>query len=182
MSWNTPGHRTLISRGILRTYDASGPQHLATISGLKSEEFQGVPRLQQWGQTGYPPIGSHVLFTRLGDGSDRVTILGIDHADYGPRDLQAGHKAIYDQSGNILKFAGAQAALHASAALRIDGVDIVIQASNSLTLKVQGVAMKITGEGVAITGGVVTHDGHAIDKTHKHSGITPGGALTGPPS
>jgi phage baseplate assembly protein V len=182
MSWNTPGHRTLISRGILKSYDASGGQHLATISGLKGEEFVRVPRLQQWGQTGYPPIGSHVLFVRLGDGSDRATILGIDHADYGPKDLQEGQKALYDHHGNRLVLAGDKTDLHAVAALRIDGKDVVIKGASSITLDVDGVEVKITGRGVAITGGTITHDGHAIDKTHKHTGITPGGALTGPPS
>jgi len=182
MPWNTPGHRTLISRGILKKYDASGGQHLATISGLKGEEFQGVPRLQQWGQTGHPPIGSHVLFVRLGDGSDRATILGIDHADYAPKDLQPGHKAIYDQNGHFLKFAGSQGTLHSPANLRIEGVDIVIEASSSLTLKVGAVTVTITGGGVAISGGTVTHDGRSIDKTHKHTGVTPGGALTGVPA
>jgi len=34
---------------------------------------------------------------------------------------------------------------------------------------------------VTISGGTVTHDGVAIGKTHKHSGVSAGGAETGNP-
>ncbi|KWT89361.1 MULTISPECIES: phage baseplate assembly protein V [unclassified Variovorax] len=34
---------------------------------------------------------------------------------------------------------------------------------------------------VTYTGGTITHDGHAIDKTHVHSGVSTGGSNTGAP-
>jgi len=45
-----------------------------------------------------------------------------------------------------------------------------------------GVSMTLTGDGVTIVGGAVTHNGKNIGDTHEHTGVTPGGALTGPPA
>ena len=39
-----------------------------------------------------------------------------------------------------------------------------------------------SASGETVTGGTVTHDGKDIGKTHKHTGVTPGGALTGVPA
>ena len=161
-----PHHRTLISRGLLKEYDATGDQHLARVTGLKGEELAQVPRLQQWGQSGNPPLGSHVLFIRLGGGSERATIIGIDHADYSPKDLAAGEKAIYDANGNIIKLTGSK---------------LAVTGASQILLTVGGVSLKITSAGIDITGGYVKHDGHLIDKNHVNTGVTPGASNTGPP-
>jgi phage baseplate assembly protein gpV len=50
-----------------------------------------------------------------------------------------------------------------------------------LKFTVGGVSLEVTGDGVAITGGSVTHDGTTIDKTHTHSGIMSGPERTGNP-
>ena len=61
------------------------------------------------------------------------------------------------------------------------GTLLTLDASGA-TIVAGGVTFKVTGSGVAITGGTVTHDGKDIGKTHKHTGVTPGGALTGVPA
>lgn len=50
-----------------------------------------------------------------------------------------------------------------------------------LKVTVGGVSVDITGDGVTFTGGQIDHDGHLIDRTHVHTEVTPGGALSGPP-
>ena len=47
---------------------------------------------------------------------------------------------------------------------------------------VGGLTMTVTSDGVAITGGKVTHDGRNIGSTHIHGGVVPGGGLTDVPA
>ncbi len=49
------------------------------------------------------------------------------------------------------------------------------------TIQVEGVSAKITGNGLAITGGKVTHNGTDIGDTHKHIGVQAGPTQTGKP-
>lgn len=60
--------------------------------------------------------------------------------------------------------------------------NVRITVKDNLTeVKVGGVTMKISGEGVAITGGRVSHDDLNIGSTHKHRDVMPGAGLTGIP-
>lgn len=45
-----------------------------------------------------------------------------------------------------------------------------------------GVEVAITGAGMSITGGTVTHNGVNIGDDHTHTGVTPGGGISGPPA
>lgn len=64
-----------------------------------------------------------------------------------------------------------------------DGKQVIsLKPGTGMTLTCEGVSMAMTSSGVAFTGGTVTHDGKDIGSTHKHTGIKPGGALTGEPS
>lgn len=62
----------------------------------------------------------------------------------------------------------------------VGGATIVTQDSD-ITLTVGGVSFKVSSSGVDITGGTVKHDGKNIGKDHKHTGVTAGGAISGPP-
>lgn len=54
--------------------------------------------------------------------------------------------------------------------------------SDALVFDVGGVSVRISGDGLAVTGGQVTHNGHDIGDTHKHTEVEPGGGLSGPPA
>ena len=57
-----------------------------------------------------------------------------------------------------------------------------IEAMQALTLKVGGVTFAISADGVAITGGAVTHNGHSIGARDRHHKDTqPGGGVSGVP-
>ncbi len=49
------------------------------------------------------------------------------------------------------------------------------------TVTVGGTSFALTSAGFQQTGGTITHDGTVIDKTHVHTGVSVGGAETGPP-
>lgn len=61
------------------------------------------------------------------------------------------------------------------------GDGLVEITASKVTLKMGGLTLEIGGGEFKFTGGAITHDGHAIDKTHKHKDVTPGGALSGVP-
>lgn len=52
---------------------------------------------------------------------------------------------------------------------------------DGLTLSCGGVTWAFSGSGFTQTGGLISHDGKIIDKTHKHTGVIPGGGTTGTP-
>lgn len=49
--------------------------------------------------------------------------------------------------------------------------------------EIEQIASKIAlqGDEVPITGSTLTHNGHSVGDDHVHSGVTPGGSMTGPP-
>jgi len=51
-----------------------------------------------------------------------------------------------------------------------------------LQVQVGGVNLKVTPDGLAITGGKVTHEAKNIGATHIHRGVIPGGGLTDVPA
>lgn len=54
--------------------------------------------------------------------------------------------------------------------------------ADSLTVQIGGVSLEISADGVAITGGKVTHNGKNIGSTHIHGGVATGPAKTAPPA
>lgn len=44
------------------------------------------------------------------------------------------------------------------------------------------ITFKVMPDGIAITGGKVTHDGKNIGSTHIHGGVVPGGGVTDVPA
>jgi hypothetical protein len=52
----------------------------------------------------------------------------------------------------------------------------------AITFSVGGVTVTLTAAGLSQTGGAITHDGVAIDKTHVHKDVRPGDGLTGVPN
>lgn len=92
---------SMLRRARLEEIDATGGQHMVRATGLRGEELR-VPRVKDFGFSSSPPAGSIGLLASLGGRSDRAMLLGIDHADHGPRDLAGGHTAIYDAFGNVV--------------------------------------------------------------------------------
>ena len=54
--------------------------------------------------------------------------------------------------------------------------------AGGLAITVNGVTVNITGSGLSVSGGTVTHDGTNIGKTHTHGGVDSGPSNTNPPN
>ena len=59
-------------------------------------------------------------------------------------------------------------------------VRITLDAS-SVLIEVGGFVLRVSAEGLAMTGGGVGHNGQDIGSTHKHPDVMPGPAKTGTP-
>ncbi|WP_243368859.1 phage baseplate assembly protein V [Microvirga solisilvae] len=159
--------RTMIRRATLVSTDDGGSQQKMKLKGLSGEEMEDVVRIQHFGESSVPLPGSEAIMLSLGGRTDRAVVIGFEHKDHRPTGYAPGDKVIYDGHGNIISLVQAQMRIvHAS---RIE-------------MKVGGVSMTMTADGIAFTGGEVTHDGKHIDASHIHGGVVPGGGTSSVPA
>jgi phage baseplate assembly protein V len=98
-----------------------------------------------------------------------------DKAGLWRKSFSDGGVVEYDrESGSFMVDAKTKASLKV-------GDGLVELTASKLTLKMGDLTLEIGGDGFAFSGGQITHDGHLIDKSHKHTEVQPGGALSGPP-
>ncbi len=67
-----------------------------------------------------------------------------------------------------------------AAFLECGGSSVEVQ-DGTITLSAGGVTAVLSSAGLAVTGGVVKHNGHDIGSDHVHTEVSPGAALSGPP-
>ncbi|MBD9445754.1 MULTISPECIES: phage baseplate assembly protein [unclassified Rhizobium] len=135
-----------------------GGQQFVTGRALKSDGYTNIHRIEPHGFSSMPVKGAKALLVAPNGDADQAFVFGGEHPGLRPSDLPSGATAIYDSSGNIIKLIGS---------------GIVIQSG--------GVKMVISPDGVAITGGTITHNGKNIGDTHIHGGVVPGGGTTDVP-
>lgn len=99
-------HAGMLRRVTVVAVDDKGTQQRLTLTGLASEQFDKVVRLQPHGFTSVPPAGSEGVLLPMGGRSDRAHVLGLEHKDKRPTGLPGGATALYDADGNIIKMIG----------------------------------------------------------------------------
>lgn len=154
--------------------DDSGDIQTVNAYGHASEQFQEVLRIQPHGFSSNPPAGSHGIGLRLRGESDVAVILGFEHQDKRPKNLPEGESAFYNDASKVLLQTSGDD-------LNLTMPGILTGTLKSLVVKTGDVTFTIDGNGVAITGGKVTHNGHDIGATHQHKDTQPGAGLSGVP-
>ncbi|WP_316234962.1 MULTISPECIES: phage baseplate assembly protein [unclassified Bradyrhizobium] len=105
--WFPEGQEGIIAqlrRATVQKTDDSGTQQiLKKMTGLKTETFEDVYRLQPHGFSSHPPSGSEGVFLSLGGRSDRLLALGFEHKDKRVRNLPEGGAVLYDADGNVVR-------------------------------------------------------------------------------
>lgn len=69
----------------------------------------------------------------------------------------------------------------ADAAVSKTGSVTITRREDGLEIAAGGTTFAFSKAGFRQTGGTIEHDGHAIDRTHTHTDVEPGGGLSGPP-
>ncbi|MBX5015958.1 phage baseplate assembly protein domain-containing protein [Rhizobium lentis] len=135
-----------------------GGQQFVSGRGLYNDGYTQIHRIEPHGFASMPIKGAKAFLLQPNGDADQAYVFGGEHPDHRPSDLPGGGTAIYDSSGNIISLVG-----------------------TSIRVKSGGVLMVISPDGVAITGGTVTHNGKNIGDTHRHGGVFTGGDITSVP-
>ena len=83
---------------------------------------------------------------------------------------------------NVLTYGNITATIKDDLCEVVAGAATLRVTSAAVTIRVGGVILEVSGSGVAITGGKVTHQGKNIGATHIHGGVVSGGDLTDVPA
>lgn len=123
-----------------------------------------------------PSVGEQYLLVNPDGHYDFTTGVGLPHGWYDQNPSPSTDPAAdVTTRGNTIDTTTA-----ASRTIVVGGSSLAM-VDGSITLKSGGVTMVISGSGVAVTGGLVKHDGLDIGSTHIHGGVSVGTDHTGIP-
>ncbi|KAB2772178.1 phage baseplate assembly protein domain-containing protein [Brucella anthropi] len=160
--------RGIARRVVLKNINDDGETQTASVEVAPGVWRDKVEIMQPYGlATSAPEDGALAIAVAIGGNEDDIVLLPVGNPSARMGGLKPGETALYNQHGDGI-LVGA------------DGT-VRIQAGASIVLKVGGVTVTVSPDGVDIDGGTVRNDGVVIDKTHIHIGVVPGGGTSGPP-
>jgi len=160
--------RGIARRVVLKNINDDGETQTASVEVAPGVWRDKVEIMQPYGlATSAPEDGALAIAVAIGGNEDDIVLLPVGNPSARMGGLKPGETALYNQHGDGI-LVGA------------DGT-VSIQAGASIVLKVGGVTVTVSPDGVDIDGGTVRNDGVVIDKTHIHIGVVPGGGTSGPP-
>ena len=139
--------------------DDEGDQQTLTLHGLPNETLKKVPRVQHFGLSSNPPVGSHGMGLQFGgqDGGRLLNAaLGLEHAASRPRKQKPGQTTLYDDKGNATRYLGDDGIWHdakdrpqkiTGKTIEITGTDKVVVKVGSTTVTVRANRVDLGGEG-----------------------------------
>lgn len=150
--------RLMVGRAVLSLVQDATKLQAVQVKLQDGVARDNVEHFQHYGYTSVPFPGAEAVYLALGGSTDHVVVINVDDRRYRLKGLAAGEVALYDDQGQKIHLT--------RNGIVIDGAGkgIVFQNSPSVDFNV----------------GTVRHQGTVIDKTHTHSGITPGPSATGP--
>lgn len=86
----------------VRETQDDGDQQTVTLYGVGGEELSKVHRVQQFGLSSTAPVGSHGIGMALHGRRDLVVSLGLENAQYRPRNTAPGGTILYDMFGSAV--------------------------------------------------------------------------------
>ena len=87
--------------------DDSGDLQLARVLGYAGQDLTGVHRIQPFGFSSNPPVGSHGIGLPLFGLPDLAVALGLEAPGFRPRGLELGGTVLYDQNGSVVSLVNA---------------------------------------------------------------------------
>jgi len=137
--------------------DDSGDQQTLTLYGQTNETLKKVPRVQHFGLSSNPPVGSHGMGLQFGgDDGGRLlnAALGLEHAASRPRKQEPGQNTIYDASGNATRYQGDDGIWHdaGSRSQKITGKTITITGTDKVVVQVGNMTVTVTANRVDLGG------------------------------
>lgn len=93
----------MVARGVITALKDSEGLQLLQATLTSDEVMDGAERLQEYGFTSNPPLGSEIVALFLGGGRDHPVVLAVDNRAFRLTDLDSGDSAIYSLLGNFIK-------------------------------------------------------------------------------
>lgn len=96
--------RSLLGRGLIQTVDDTKGIQEVQVGLLSGETRARVPRLQDYGITSNPPVGSEAAIGFRGGLREAGMVLRAEHRGSRPTGLEPGEVAVYSDEGDRLHF------------------------------------------------------------------------------
>lgn len=80
----------------------SGGAQLLQVQVNDRETIDGLPRIGEFGLASVPPVGSDIAMVNLGGGRNNAVVVGTNHQQSRPRNLQPGETMLYSQDGKYV--------------------------------------------------------------------------------
>lgn len=109
----------LISRAVIESSKDDKGLQLLKLNLLAGESRDGVEKIQNFGFTSRPPVGSEALAFSVGGNREHLVVLGADDRKSRFKNLEVGECAVYTSDGSVVH-------------LKLDGVVEVKAASKVL--------------------------------------------------
>lgn len=161
----------LVARAIVRLIGDGASRQTAQLEVTKGELIDDVPRMQNYGFTGVPPVGgtdATVIF--LGGDRNEPIIVAMENRQFRLKGLESGEVALYDDLGNVFKLGRDQVEVTAVTKLVATAPIVEVTATTSARVAVGAASMTITPTTIALVSAVLTHNGKNIGATHYHVG------------
>ena len=141
-------------RGELVETNDKGPLQTAKALGLAGEELDGVHVVRQHGLASHAPKGSHGIGLSLTGERTLTVLLGMEHQDNRPQELNEGNTTLYDAKGNATRMLGDDGVWHDAAdrPQKLTGKTITVEATDTILLKVGGTTVKVRNGRVDLGG------------------------------
>ena len=91
--------KTAVYKALIRAVVDTGEIQLVKISGLSGEVQDGIERIQNYGISSNPPLGSESVVACIGGSKDHVVVIATDSGAYRVKALNSGEVVIYSQFG-----------------------------------------------------------------------------------
>lgn len=172
----------MAARAVVRLINDGESRQRLQVEILKGELRDGVERAQNYGFTSHPLAGCDAVIVCTGGAREQSIAVVVDDRRYRLK-MQPGEVAIYDDLGNAVKLlrekvhvVGMQEVHVEAPTVRIGATTVIISADDTI------INSNLAVNGDTTFTGSVTANGKAIDDTHTHGGVQPGGGNTGTPN
>lgn len=183
--------RLVVGRGKVQSGADDGPVQILQVS-LSPKEVANLKRLAEFGFASWPLPGADAVAIFVGGNRSNGVIIATGDQSLRFKLDAAGEVAISDAFGKSiwLKKTGGIVIEASGQDVTVDGAtNVIVNASAKVTLTTPLVEISgnLTVDGNITAGGTIgdavrtLEQDRAIYDTHTHSGVTAGGAHTGPP-
>ena len=152
----------VVGRGEVTLVKDSGAAQTMQVRRGSAGVQDNMPRLAEYGFQSVPPVGSDAVVLSLAGSSSDAVVIATGNQQFRLRNLGNGEVAISDDKGQRVHLTAFGIHIVAAGTLTIDATALVVNADTTFN-------------------GTVQANGHAIDDTHQHGGVTTGLGNTGTP-